>query len=61
MGVIAGVGENLRSGSFLKKTTKKRLPFNALLSQLTRRPNRKSFCFFFQKEALPNLLTSINR
>jgi len=42
--------EGKKSSSFLKKRTKK--PF-ARLSPTSRRQPRKSFCFFFQKEALP--------
>jgi hypothetical protein len=40
------------SGSFLKKRTKKLLIVSSL-SCPARPPNSKSFCFFFQKEALP--------
>jgi hypothetical protein len=39
------------SGSFLKKRTKKLLKLGAYRCRV-RTPGGKSFCFFFQKEAL---------
>jgi hypothetical protein len=39
------------SGSFLQKRTKKLWLWGGRVD-LTRTPNRQSFCFFFQKEAL---------
>jgi hypothetical protein len=48
--------EKQASGSFLKKRTKKLLPFWLRRRLGTVAKRIESFCFFFQKEALPCLL-----
>jgi hypothetical protein len=53
MGLAAGGEARKGRRSFLKKRTKKPLLFKVGAAP-PRAPTGKSFCFFFQKEALPS-------